>query len=99
MTHISKPVIKTVLEENIIIYKFPPHVTDVMQLLDVTCFGPLKRASENRLQRRINDLGIKQSLTRSKFVNKICAIWRDGMKRENAISGFESTGISVRLFH
>ena len=42
MTHISIPVIKTALEENIIIYKFPLHVTNVMQLLDVTCFGPLK---------------------------------------------------------
>ena len=99
MTHISIPVIKTALEENIIIYKFPPHVTDVMQPLDVTCFGPLKRAWENRLQRRINEFGIKQSLTRSEFVNELCAIWGDGMKRENAISGFESTGISVRLFY
>ena len=69
-----------------------------MQLLDVTCFGPLKRPWDNRLQQRINELGIKQSLTRSKFV-KLCAIWGDGMKRENGSSGFESTGISVRLFY
>ena len=92
------PVIKTALEENIIIYKFPPHVTNVMQPLDVTCFGLLKRPWENRLQQRINELGIKQSLTRSKFV-KLCAIWGDGMKRENGVSGFESTGISVRSFY
>ena len=44
MTHTFIPVIKAALEENIIIQKFPPHVTDVMQPLDVTRFGPLKRA-------------------------------------------------------
>ena len=99
MTHISIPVIKTTLEENIIIYKFPPHVTDVMQPLDMTCFGPLKRAWENRFQQRINEFGIKQYLTRSKFVNELCVIWGDGMKKENAISGFESKGISIRIFY
>ena len=99
MTHISIPVIKTALEENIIIYKFPPHMTHVMQLLDVTCFGPLKRALENRLQQRINEFGIELSLTRFEFVNELCAIWGDGMKKENAIGGFELTGISVRFFY
>ena len=91
-------VIKTALEENIIIYKFPLHVTDVMQLPEVTYFGTLKRAWENRFQQRINEFGIKQSLTRSGFVNEICAIWGDDMKKENAISGFEWTGISVRFY-
>ena len=43
MTYTSIPVIKTAMEENII-YKFPPHVTGVIQLLDETCFRPLKRA-------------------------------------------------------
>ena len=98
MTHTSIPVVKTALEENII-YKFPPYVTGVIQLLDETCFRPLKRAWENRLQRRITEFGTKQSLTRSEFVNKLCTIWGDGMKRENPISGFESSCIPVRFFY
>ena len=99
MTHISISVIKTALEENIIIYKFPPDVTDVMQSLDVIYFGLLKRAWKNRLQQRINEFGIKQSLTTCGFVNELCAIWGNGMKRENAISGFESTSFFVRLLY
>ena len=99
MTHTFIPVIKAALEENIIIHKFPPHVTDVMQPLDVTRFGPLKRASKNRLQQRINEFGIKQSLTTCGFVNELCAIWGNGMKRENAISGFQSTSFFVRLLY
>ena len=42
LTHISISFIKRALNENIIIVKFPPHVTDVLQPLDVFCFGPLK---------------------------------------------------------
>ena len=43
LTHISLSVIKRAMEERIIIIKFPPHVTDVLQPLDVACFCPLKR--------------------------------------------------------
>ena len=39
LTHISIPVIKKALEEDIIILKFPPHVTDVMQPLDIHALG------------------------------------------------------------
>ena len=96
LTHISISVIKKALDENIIIVKFPPHVTDVLQPLDVSCFGPLK-VWERRLHQRINEFGIKHPLTRSEFVNELCAIWNTGMKKENAMSGFEKTGISYSL--
>ena len=43
LRHISLSVIKRAMEEQIIIIKFPPHVTDVLQPLDFACFGPLKR--------------------------------------------------------
>ena len=74
LTHILIPVIKRAFDKNIIIAKFPPHITDVLQPLDVSCFGRLKRASERRLHQRINGFGIKHPLIRSEFVNKLCAI-------------------------
>lgn len=95
LTHISISVIKRALDDQIIIMKFPPHVTDVMQPLDVSCFGPLKRAWDARLQRRVNEYGIKRPLTRSEFVNELCSIWNNGMKKENAVSGFAATGMSL----
>ena len=42
LTHISIPVIKRELDENMIIVNFPPHVIDVLLPLDVSCFGPHK---------------------------------------------------------
>ena len=88
LTHISISLIKRALNENIIIVKFPPHVTDVLQPLDVFCFAPLKRAWERQLHQCL-EFGMKHPLTRSEFVNELCAIWNTGMKKENAISGFE----------
>ena len=43
LTHVSVPVIERAMEEKIFMLKFPFHVTDVLQPLDVACFVPLKR--------------------------------------------------------
>ena len=36
MTHITLPVIEKAMKERVITVKFPPHVTNVLQPLDVT---------------------------------------------------------------
>ena len=43
---------------------------------------------------RIAEYGINNPLTKSEFVNEICSTWHKGMTKENAISGFETTGIN-----
>ena len=49
MTHITLPVIGNAMKERVIIVKSAPHVTDILQPLDVTCFGPLKKRWEQML--------------------------------------------------
>ena len=71
LTHISAPAIENALEQNVIILKFPPHVTDVLKPLEVACFGPLKREWKRRLHKRISEYRIKQPLTKSEFVNEL----------------------------
>ena len=42
VSHVSGKLIKLAIENDVTLLKLPPHVTDVLQPLDVTCFGPLK---------------------------------------------------------
>ena len=93
LTHISLQLLHKAKEENVHIIKFPPHVTDVLQPLDVACFGPLKRVWEKMLNDRLNELGPKARLDKATFVDKLCEVWHAGLKSENIISGFTSTGI------
>eukprot|EP00795_Rhopilema_esculentum_P009817 gene9817-18388_t len=43
LTHVTLPVIERARSEETSIVKLPPHTTDLLQPLDVACFGPLKR--------------------------------------------------------
>ena len=61
LTHVSIAVIEQALKENITIVKLPPHVTDLLQPLDVSCFGPLKRLWEKMLNSWINEFGCKRA--------------------------------------
>ena len=93
LTRVSVPVIERAMEEKIFILKFPPHVTDVLQPLDVACFGLLKREWERILNLWVNESGMKQSMRKEIFVNKISEIWYNGLKESNIKNGFEATGI------
>ena len=93
LTHVSIPVIELAMKENIIILKFPPHVTDVLQPLDVTCFGPLKRVWEKCLNKWVNQWGPKEPVKKAQFVNLLGEIWHDGLSKPNIQAGFSKTGI------
>ena len=38
MTHVTIPVITLAMKENVVLIKLPPHFTDLLQVLDKTCF-------------------------------------------------------------
>ena len=66
LVHISTAVIEKAICEGIHIKKLPPHVIDILQPLDVTCFSPLKEYWE----KSFNDLSVvfelaKQCLRRA----------------------------------
>ena len=92
LMNISLSVIKRAMEERIIIIKFPPHVTDVLQPLDVASFGPFKRLWEVLLQERVNTYSAKSNLTKCVFINQLFKIWKEEMNSTNIIIGFASTG-------
>ena len=46
MIHVSKRVIERAFSDNIHLFKFAPHITDILQPSDKCCFGALKRLWE-----------------------------------------------------
>ena len=61
LSHVSLEVIEKSIRENIKIVKFPPHITDKLQPLDVSCFSPLKRKWQTLLAQRGNVLGPRET--------------------------------------
>ena len=66
---------------------------ELLQPLDKTCFGPLKRKWETVLGERMITFGSKSALSKGEFVNLLCSIWNEGMTESNIKSGFSATGI------
>jgi hypothetical protein len=48
-SHMSLRIVELAMENNIIVIKFPSHLTDKLQPLDKCVFGPLKSAWEKEL--------------------------------------------------
>lgn len=91
LSHMEYKTLKLAKDNGITIIRLPPHTTDLLQPLDVCCFGPIKRKWSDTLEKFQNE---NQRLpSNSEFVDLLCSIWHDGLKKENIISGFYSTGI------
>ena len=68
LTHVSVAVMQKACEEDITIIKFLPHVTDVLQPLEVMCFGPLKQEWHGVLERRSSAFGSREPIKKATFV-------------------------------
>jgi len=95
-SHISVRIIETAIRHNIILFKFPSHLTDKLKPLDKCVFGPLKTWWEKKLiqfGRSVMGKGPGR-VTKSKFTEILYGcLWSEGMKSQNIISGFTSTRV------
>ena len=68
LSHVSTAVILKAMKEDIVIVKLPPHSTDTLQPLDVSCFSPLKGRWEKVLNDWCAAFGGQRPLRKSDFV-------------------------------
>lgn len=93
-SHISLRIVELAMAHNIQLVKFPSHMTDKLQPLDVCVFGPIKTAWE----RALVEYGKGQigkgctRLPKSKFGELLAGVW-DRISKESIKSGFRSTGL------
>ena len=93
LTHVSIEIIEMARESDVTIVKLPPHVTDKLQPLDVSCFGPLKRLWERVLNDHVSVWGTKEPMQRHVFCNLISEVWHKGLTPDNIVAGFKACGV------
>lgn len=90
-SHITPELITTAIENNIILLKLPPHMSHLLQPLDVCCFRGLKIAWDKELAKwQRNNVGKRPS--KSEFSQLLGKVWMN-LTKDNIISGFRATGI------
>lgn len=92
-SHINLAVSEFCREKNIILYCFPPHASHVVQPLDVSVYGPLKKywnASLQDFSKKYKGL----SMSRRHFFSVFDVAWKKAVDTPNNIrSGFRKTGL------
>ena len=76
---------------SIITLCMPPHSSHILQPLDVSCFGPLKRAYGRQVESRIR-LGINH-ITKEEFLTAYFEAHQLAITPENSQTGFAATGL------
>ena len=71
----------------------PPHCTDLLQPLDNSCFGPLKRMWEGKLNAWVSFSGPRKPISKDVFAIPLSKIWNEGISSKNIIARFEVTGL------
>lgn len=93
--HLSLPALQHMADNNVIVVALPAHTSHRTQVLDVSCFGPMKLA--------LKDLFHSRSLATSQtpyarndiytLAELIKIAYRKSMTPRNICSGFSSTGV------
>ena len=91
-SHLNLAVSDFCAENDIILYCFPAHSSHVLQPMDVTVFGPLKKRWNEQVEKFRREFHL--ALTRSHFFQVFDPVWKFALsKPENMKSGFKACGL------
>jgi hypothetical protein len=79
------------LKQEILTLCMPPHSSHILQPLDVSCFGPLKKAYGHQIENKLR-LGINH-ITKQEFLPAFFTAHQQVMTSETITSGFRATGL------
>lgn len=79
-------------QQSILTLCMPAHTSHNLQPLDVSCFGPLKRAYGSQIENKMR-LGINH-ITKEEFLPAFFAAHKQVMTADIIISGFRATGLA-----
>ncbi len=79
------------LDNHILTLYMPPHSSHILQPLDVSCFGPLKRAYSQQIKQRMRLSN--NYITKAEFLPAFYIAFQQVMIPSTITSGFEATGL------
>jgi hypothetical protein len=71
----------------------PAYTSHILQPLDVSCFGPLKKAYGSQIENKMR-LGINH-ITKEEFLPTFFIAYRQTMTTETISSSFRATGLAL----
>lgn len=89
--HHDAAALRYAVDWNITVACLPPHMTHIMQVSDVSVFGPFKRAfreaCEDWRQQHVGKL-----LSKMHVAGVVMVAWKKATTKKNVVSGFRATG-------
>jgi hypothetical protein len=90
-SHINLTVSEFCKDHGIILYCFPAHASHILQPLDVTVFGPLKKSWNHCIDEFKEEF--KMPMTKAHFFKVFDQSWKKAIDKKHSIAGFKSTGL------
>lgn len=90
-SHINVAVSEFCWQRKIILYCFPAHASHILQPLDVTVFGPLKKLWNKAIDEFKEEF--KMPMTKANFFPAFDKAWKSLTGKKHAVSGFKATGL------
>ena len=91
-SHMSIELLELAREKGVHLVCFPPHMTHILQPLDVSVYHPLKQAWGDVLK-EFKLASMADNVTKSVFPSLIYKLWEQSFKRHHVIAGFRATGL------
>ena len=91
-THVTADIIKKARESNVYLFVLPAHTSHLLQPLDVSAFGPFKKAFSSECHKFVHE-NPNRVITRNCLPMLIASAYRSSMTVNNIMAAFRKTGI------
>ena len=91
-SHLTLELIELARERGVHLVCFPPHMTHILQPLDVSVYHPLKQAWA-AVVKKYKLESMADNVTKCVFPSLISKLWERSFKSSHLLAGFRSTGL------
>ena len=95
-SHVSADFVSFCIQNCIDLLLLPPHSSHLLQPLDVSVFGPLKRAIPNRISRHL--CSETERVQKVEWMERFIETQEEAITKDNILSGWRAAGLISRKY-